>query len=137
VEQVEQVFDELESTVSGNCAGCGVSVFPAPSEVRHESGCPLYQEPEPAAEIDDDSPRQQAVQQNGNDGAVYDDPWFGAPKWAKYKAQDASGRWFWYENKPAKSSSMESWLRAEGAAKIIYPSGEPNPNWRDTLIERP
>lgn len=28
---------------------------------------------EPAAEIDDDSPRQQAIAQNGNDGAVYEE----------------------------------------------------------------
>lgn len=26
--------------------------------------------------------------------------WSGAPRWAKYLAQDADGEWFWYANEP-------------------------------------
>lgn len=91
---------------------------------------------EPAAAMDDDGPRMQAIGQNGNDGEHYDDPWTGAPEWAKYKAQDADGRWYWYQIKPIVSSgSLRAWLR-DGGEAVLYDSDEPNPSWRDTLITR-
>jgi hypothetical protein len=105
VEQIEQVFDELEGT-------------------------------EPAAEIDDDSPRQQAVQQNGNDGAVYDDHWFGAPEWAKYKAQDADGEWFFYSHLPVLQDGLWARTRACIGQCEFYRADNPDPHWRDTLITR-
>lgn len=93
---------------------------------------------EPAAQIDDESDRQQAVAQNGNDGIVYDDPWYGAPEWARFKAQDASGDWFWYSHKPVDSGS--GWVCDEAHEDATWDyarESEPDPNWRDTLIERP
>ena len=89
---------------------------------------------EPAADIDDESDRQKAVEQNGNDGAVYDDPWYGAPAWAKYKAQDAGGAWYWYDTLPTKLKF--SWNSKGGRSAPVSGPVSPNPNWRDTLISR-
>lgn len=89
---------------------------------------------EPAAQIDDESDRQKAVEQNGNDGAVYDDPWYGAPKWAKYKAQDDTGAWWWYDEKPAQLRTC--WVSVGDTAEAVAGPVFPNPNWRDTLISR-
>lgn len=94
----------------------------------------LADQPEPAAQIDDESDRQQAVQQNGNDGAVYDDPWYGAPEWAKYKAQDENGEWFFYSHEPAPG--REQWTNDAGEFEGSHPQPTPNPDWRDTLISR-
>jgi hypothetical protein len=128
VVEVEATFDELEA----RCPGCGVEPL-----VMHQPGCPVALESEePAAAIDDDSPRRQAIDQNGNDGAVYEDPWYGAPEWAKYKAQDENGKWYWYSGEVYASGSQ--WLgRGDDYRLDEAGSGEPNPNWRDTLIERP
>lgn len=89
---------------------------------------------EPAAQIDDESDRQKAIQQNGPDGAVYDDPWYGAPEWARFKAQDDDGSWFWFKDKPAQLSTV--WY-SEGRYEIAHNGEHSSPNWRDTLIERP
>lgn len=94
---------------------------------------------EPAAQIDDESDRQKAVEQNGNDGAVYDDPWYGAPEWATWKAQDADGTWCWYSAKPdaktvrwvCSQARDSTWKRDKLATDT-----NPNPDWRDTLISR-
>lgn len=91
---------------------------------------------EPAAQIDDESDRQKAVEQNGNDGAVYEDPWYGAPEWARFKAQDSDGEWRWFEGKPTPGSWRWHDYADDSIAMHAAP-GEPNPNWRDTLIERP
>lgn len=94
---------------------------------------------EPAAQIDDESDRQKAVEQNGNDGAVYDDPWYGAPEWANYKAQDADGTWCWCSANPVAMTvrwvcgqeGNSTWKRDKLATDT-----NPNPDWRDTLISR-
>ena len=88
----------------------------------------------PAAQIDDESDRQKAVEQNGNDGAVYDDPWYGAPEWARFKAQDDDGTWYWFKAKPELQSGI--W-NSEGLYQYAFDGPHSNPNWRDTLIERP
>lgn len=90
---------------------------------------------EPAAEIDDESDRQKAVQQNDIDGAVYDDPWYGAPEWAKYKAQDDTGAWWWYDEKPEQFKNCWGGVGNRSEAMPITVR-KPNPNWRDTLISR-
>ena len=92
---------------------------------------------EPAAQIDDESERQKAVEQNDNDGAVYDDPWYGAPEWARFKAQDSDGEWRWFEYKPSAGES--GWVEPspDGRVSCEEATCDPNPNWRDTLIERP
>ncbi len=94
---------------------------------------------EPAAHIDDESDRQKAVEQNGNDGAVYQDPWYGAPAWAEYKAQDADGAWCWFDARPVAMSNK--WVCQQGVDRtwqFVAPCADhtPNPNWRDTLISR-
>lgn len=58
---------------------------------------------EPASAIDDDSPRAQAIGQNGNTGEHYGEnkpDWSIAPEWAEFLAQDDNGRWYWYEHEP-------------------------------------
>ena len=90
---------------------------------------------EPAAHIDDESDRQKAVEQNGNDGAVYDDPWYGAPGWAKYKAQDEDGEWRWYSHLPEAGEERWHDVALSGRAAHAH-DDHPNPNWRDTLISR-
>lgn len=76
---------------------------------------------EPAAHIDDESTR--------------DDPWYGAPEWAKYKAQDDNGVWWWYDEKPARLKTRWAGVGNEVQAMPITVR-TPNPNWRDTLISR-
>ena len=61
--------------------------------------CPAI---EPASAIDDDSERMQAIGQNGNGGEHYDDPWAGAPEWAKHAVMQSDGKWFYYEFRPAR-----------------------------------
>ena len=55
-----------------------------------------------ASAIDDDSERMQAIGQNGNGGEHYDDPWAGAPEWAKHAVMQSDGKWFYYEFRPAR-----------------------------------
>ena len=55
-----------------------------------------------ASAIDDDSERMQAIGQNGNDGEHYDDPWAGAPEWAKHAVMQSNGKWCYYEFRPAR-----------------------------------
>lgn len=96
---------------------------------------------EPASLIDDESPRAQVVQQNGEMAAeVYAavdavDPWAGAPEWAKYKAQDESGDWWWFELAPIEDDNY--WEnRGEESRFSDASTSEPNPDWRTTLISR-
>lgn len=99
----------------------------------------LADTPEPAAQIDDESDRQKAVEQNGNDGAVYDDPWYGAPEWARFKAQDENGAWWWYSHLPEADEECWHDVALDGRAALAggyNPNPNPNPNWRDTLISR-
>ena len=55
-----------------------------------------------ASAIDDDSERMQAIGQNGNGGEHYDDPWAGAPEWAKHAVMQSDGKWCYYEFRPAR-----------------------------------
>ena len=76
---------------------------------------------EPAAHIDDESTR--------------DDPWYGAPEWAKYKAQDGDGEWRWYSHLP--EAGEERWHDVAMPGRAAHACEDhPNPNWRDTLISR-
>jgi len=55
------------------CDGCGYNAgFHADDCIRVAREAEIAAEA--AAGIDDDSPRQQAIQQNGNDGAIYNEP---------------------------------------------------------------
>lgn len=55
-----------------------------------------------ASAIDDDSERMQAIGQNGNGGEHYDDPWAGAPEWAKHAVMQSDGKWCYYEFRPIR-----------------------------------
>lgn len=70
---------------------------------------------------------------------VAEDPFAGAPEWAKYKAQDEDGDWYWYSGKPKHNRHQGFWLRGDAGedSSDFASQGVPNPNWRDTLIERP
>lgn len=68
-----------------------------------------------------------------------EDPFAGAPDWAKYKAQDSGGKWWWYSDKPKHNRHQDFWLRGDAAedSSEFASQGDFNTNWRDTLIERP
>jgi len=53
------------------------------------------------------------------------------PPWANYLAQDNDGVWFWYATKPIARTSV--WLSKEECCTAFVN----NPNWRNTLEERP
>ena len=63
------------------------------------------------------------------------DPWYDAPDWAKYKAQDDTGAWWWYEEKPEQFKNCWGGVgnRSEAMPTTVR---RPSPNWRDTLISR-
>jgi len=58
--------------------------------------------------------------------------WKDAPDWANWLAQDYNGQWFWYENEPIMKNIQ--WWPANGAVDSSTPD---NPNWQETLEERP
>lgn len=96
---------------------------------------------EPASAIDDDSERMQAIGQNGEMASeVYAavdavDPWSGAPEWAKYKAQDCNGCWYWFDFMPEQHNI--EWRVGHSRGVALYASpGDKNPNWACTLIAR-
>ena len=96
---------------------------------------------EPASAIDDDSERMQAIGQNGEMASeVYaavdsDDQWKGAPRWAKYKAQDKGGEWCWFEQMPV--ALRDYWENYEEGGKFESAcSGEENDLWAASLICR-
>lgn len=126
-------------------------IDPAEVEIGEEAGGKWYSKSElieainaasvePASLIDDESPRSQVVQQNGEMAAeVYAavdavDPWKGAPEWAKYKAQDEDGEWWWYGSEPIQDD--EGWY-CEGSCRRTYSADDgPSIYWRTTLISR-
>lgn len=134
---------KLDNYEEWYCPDCRLKQYKAGTVVQHNHApsCSVSNRPEePAAQIDDESDRQQAVQQNGSDDTVYDDPWYDAPEWARFKAQDQSGEWWWYEDRPDRSARMWVAVAEEvpGSAggAMVAAAGAQNPNWRDTLIER-
>lgn len=127
------VEQDQEEAALLTCPECGVT-----EPDNHQSFCswrrPVATE-EPAAQIDDESDRQQAVEQNGNDGAVYDDPWYGAPEWARFKAQDQDGEWRWFGGKPTLGTHR--WYNFADNSKDDSACWKAaTPTWRETLIER-
>jgi len=96
---------------------------------------------ETAAAIDDDSPRAQVVQQNGQMAAeVYaaadgSPSWVNAPEWAMWLAQDLCGDWAWYKDLPIIGDDDDEWYSDthEEAKSGI----SDNPLWRNTLQFRP
>ena len=58
--------------------------------------------------------------------------WEGAPEWAQWRAQDADGLWWVYEEKPIKYAAF--WDRHKGRTMETEQIGS---TWEDTLEERP
>lgn len=52
----------------------------------------------------------------------------------RWMAQDSDGSWWAYTKKPVDGAKM--WHCAGSLVYIPLSAGYPNPNWRDTLIER-
>ncbi|GAB2905006.1 hypothetical protein LSG25_05750 [Paralcaligenes sp. KSB-10] len=62
--------------------------------------------------------------------------WSGAPHGWNWVAQDEDGRWFWYGVKPLPSIGGGVW-RAPSRAQALAWVGQPNPDWIDSLRQRP
>ena len=93
-----------------------------------------------ASAIDDDSERMQAIGQNGEMASEvyaavdYSEPWKSAPEWAKYKAQDKDGSWFWYAKKPYIDED-DQWY-SEYEMDLAYDEDDENLDWKLSLIAR-
>ena len=118
--------------------GCGPMCATCHTIHGTQDRCPAI---EPASAIDDDSERMQAIGQNGEMASeVYAavdavDPWSGAPEWAKYKAQDCNGCWYWFDFMPEQHNI--EWRVGHSRGVVLYASpGDKNPNWVCTLIAR-
>lgn len=62
--------------------------------------------------------------------------WPDDPKW-QWMAQDASGAWFAYSEKPKQEVKSGYWYGSLDSSAIRLTGGKPNPNWRTTLRQRP
>jgi len=60
------------------------------------------------------------------------DCWSTAPDWANWRAMDAGGRWYLFENKPIKSGTC--WLKTTGQWALDYYEDRP---WESSLQQRP
>lgn len=67
---------------------------------------------------------------------VFKSVWDDAPDWANWRAQDAGGEWWWFSNRPSQIPHREEWNVYTGDISF-HQCDTPNPNWRDTLQERP
>lgn len=81
-------------------------------------------------EIDMQTPAEPEKRATGDSGPSWDD----APEWAQWLAQDCDGEWFWYGGKP--QCDDEIWFGGGNACDFAV-TGEKNPNWRNTLQQRP
>ncbi|HUH41117.1 MAG TPA: hypothetical protein VL024_09635 [Castellaniella sp.] len=62
--------------------------------------------------------------------------WSDAPEGWDWAAQDADGRWFWYRVQPVPGIGGGVW-RAHSTAQVFACDGSPNPDWFDSLRQRP
>lgn len=62
--------------------------------------------------------------------------WKDAPEWAQWLANDMSGDWYWFENKPRLSLRSCLWM-PEGGDCAFGEAGLYLPNWQDSLEGRP
>lgn len=60
--------------------------------------------------------------------------WAQAPTDWNWLAQDEDGRWYWYRVQPQPGFGV--W-RAHSSAQAFACAGQPNPQWRDSLEQRP
>ena len=64
--------------------------------------------------------------------------WNEAPPWAKYRAMDCDGRWFWHKWKPMPIFGL--WITSDLRTFDIAFAGSCSPDlydWRKTLEHRP
>ncbi|MGB6008577.1 hypothetical protein [Castellaniella sp.] len=66
----------------------------------------------------------------------YSPDWTSAPPDWDWAAQDADGRWFWYRTEPAPGIGGGVW-RANSRNQQYAGPGAPNPDWLDSLQQRP
>lgn len=62
--------------------------------------------------------------------------WDDAPPGWDWLAQDEDGRWFWYRTCPVPGIGGGVW-RANSRAQQLAAQGRPNPDWHDSLRQRP
>lgn len=62
--------------------------------------------------------------------------WSQAPEGWHWLAQDEDGRWFWYGVQPRPNIGGGVW-RAPSRAQQLAGQGAPNPQWYNTLQQRP
>lgn len=63
--------------------------------------------------------------------------WERAPDWARFRAQDQDGSWYWYEKRPVKDVDFWRWDRRTESRCGFSNNGAPNADWQHTLEERP
>lgn len=87
-------------------------------------GAPLPMEP--AASIDDDSARMQAIGQNGNTGEHYDSApsWDDAPEWAMWLIGDSEGIYFCFKN-PEWDDGYQFWA-GSSTGRTVQVSSKPS-----------
>ncbi len=59
--------------------------------------------------------------------------WDDTPEWAQWLAQTINGTWIWHAREPV---AAQGYWSTRGNAKASFQTF-PNPNWRDTLQQRP
>jgi hypothetical protein len=57
----------------------------------------------------------------------------GAPKWARYRARDADGEVFWFEERPILNLYNEKWI-SRGESR--WSKRNSLNDWQDSLVER-
>lgn len=63
--------------------------------------------------------------------------WSTAPPWARYKAQDGDGTWYWYEDAPVPSGTgSRVWIR-NGTKSRQQKCDAGDDDWNKTLERRP
>jgi len=53
------------------------------------------------------------------------------PAWVRWLAQDANGTWWGFEAEPHQADT--SWYENEVGRYVRLETGEPNPQWRESL----
>lgn len=86
---------------------------------------------------------QHTIARQVSAGGIHTDPfidtppsWDDAPEWAARLAQDANGKWYWYDL-PVETKIIGWEARGDEFQVTLAGTGAPNPNWRDTLQARP
>lgn len=62
--------------------------------------------------------------------------WSNAPEWAKLKAMDQDGRWFWLEGEPEIDDELGIWKTPLNSELIPNHPGT-DKDWKQTLEQRP